>query len=85
MPPLSDRDYSVACGQLASFMGISLASARRKVDIRAVREGLRGVDDKIALAERMLAEIRASGVDMGDLFSAQLHTVGSDDNFMVED
>lgn len=85
MPPLSDRAYTVACGQLASCMGISLASARRKVDIRAVKEGLRGVDDKIVLAERMLAEIRASGVDMGDLFDAQLHTVGSDDNFMVED
>lgn len=85
MPPLSDRDYTVACGQLASCMGISLASARRKVDIRAVREGLRTTDDKIALAGQMLEELRASGIDMGDLFSAQLHTVGSDDNFMVED
>ena len=85
MPPISDRDYTIACGQLASCMGISLASARRKVDIRAVKEGLRAVDDKIALAVRMLEEIRASNVDMGDLFSAQLHTVGSDDNFMVED
>jgi len=55
------------------------------VDIRAVREGLRAFDDKIALAGRMLAEIQASGVDMGEMFDAQLHTVGSDDNFMVED
>lgn len=85
MPPLSDRNYTVACGQLASCMGISMASARRKVDIRAVKEGLRAVDDKIALAGRMLEEVRCSDIDMGDLFSAQLHTVGSDDNFMVED
>jgi hypothetical protein len=85
MPPISDRDYTVACGQLASCMGISLASARRKVDIRAVKEGLRAVDDKIALAGRMLEEIRSSGIDMGEVFDAQLHTVGSDDNFMVED
>ena len=42
-------------------------------------------DDKIALAARMLEELRCSGVDMGEVFDAQLHTVGSDDNFMVED
>jgi len=85
MPPISDRDYTVACGQLASCMGISLASARRKVDIRAVREGLRAVDEKIALAGRMLEEIRCSGIDMDELFSAQLTTVGSDEHFMLED
>jgi hypothetical protein len=33
----------------------------------------------------MLEEIRSSGIDMGEVFNAQLHTVGSDDNFMVED
>jgi len=85
MPPLSDRDYTVACGQLASCLGVSLASARRKVDIRAVGEGLRNVEEKIALAERMREEIQASGIDMGELLSAQLLTVGKDEHFMLED
>ena len=85
MPPLCDRDYSVACGQLASCLGVSLASARRKVDTRAVREGLRSVEEKIDLAGRMREEIQASGIDMGELLSAQLCTVGRDDQFMLED
>lgn len=85
MPPLSDRDYTMACGRLASCLGISLASARRKVDIRAVQEGLRAIDDKIALADRMFTEAQVSGVDVPSLLSAQLGTVGNDDNFMVED
>ncbi|MFM7086228.1 MAG: hypothetical protein ACKOXO_04450 [Cyanobium sp.] len=85
MPPLSDRDYTIACGRLASCLGVSLASARRKVDIRAVQEGLRAIDDKIALADRLLAEAEASGIDVPSMLSAQLGTVGNDDNFMVED
>jgi len=85
MASLSDRNYTIACGQLASYLGISLASARRKVDIRAVQEGLRASDEKIALSQRMLEEARSSGVDMGALLSAQLTTVGRDDQFMTED
>lgn len=85
MAYLSDRDYTIACGQLASQLGISLASARRKVDIRAVKEGMRATDEKIALCQTMLEEARNSGVDMGALLSAQLTTVGRDDQFMTED
>ena len=85
MASLSDRNYSIVCGQLASHLGISLASARRKVDIRAVQQGLRATEEKIALCHSMLEESRRSGIDIGALLSAQLTTVGRDDQFMTED
>jgi len=87
-PPMAgipDRDYNAACGRLASRLGISLAAARRRVDIRAAQESLRDTPDRIALAERMLAEAEASNVDNAARLTAMLQTVGNDDNFMIED
>lgn len=88
LPPMAgvpDRSYNAACGRLASRLGISQASARRKVDIQAAREGVRDPAGRIALAERMLAEATAAGIDNAVLFDAQLEAVGSDENFMTED
>jgi hypothetical protein len=55
------------------------------VDVRASQEGLRASAEKQQLAERMLAEVQAAGVDHGALFTAQLGAVGNDENFMTED
>lgn len=85
MPPPSDRAYATACGRLASALGISQASARRRVDLRALSEGLRSSEDKLLLAERMLAETEASGLDRGDLLSRQLLSLASEEYFMTED
>jgi hypothetical protein len=85
MSAIPDRHYNAACGRLASWLGISIASARRRVDIRAVREGLTDTAERIALAERMLAEAEASGVDTHALLDAQLTPLSSEENFMTED
>ncbi|MCX5947276.1 MAG: hypothetical protein NTY67_03515 [Cyanobacteria bacterium] len=85
MPAIPDRHYNAACGRLASQLGISLASARRKVDIRAVRDGIPDTSGKVALAVLMVEEAQASGVDAGAMLTAQLGTVGSDELFMTED
>ena len=85
MPALTDRPYKAACGRLASQLGLSLASARRKVDVRAVKDGIRDTNGKVALAGQMVEEAQASGVDAGAMLTAQLGTVGSDEYFMTED
>ncbi|MFN9644682.1 MAG: hypothetical protein ACK6BG_06090 [Cyanobacteriota bacterium] len=85
MVAIPDRQYNAACGRLASWLGISIASARRKVDIRAAREGLTDTAARIALAERMLAEAESSGVDARALLDAQLGALSSEENFMTED
>jgi hypothetical protein len=85
MPAIPDRNYNAACGRLASWLGISIASARRRVDIRAAREGLADTAERIALAERMLAEAEGSGVDNRALLEAQLGALSSEENFMTED
>jgi hypothetical protein len=85
MPAIPDRDYNAACGRLAGCLGVSIAAARRRVDIRAAQEGLHETAARIALAERMLAEAQASGVDYQALLEAQLGALSSEENFMTED
>ena len=85
MPAIPDRAYNAACGRLASQLGISLASARRKVDIKAAQAGVKDAAAKLELAETMLAEAQASGTDSHAVLTAQLGTVGNDAYFMTED
>lgn len=85
MSAIPDRNYNAACGRLATWLGISIASARRRVDIRAAQEGLSDTSARIALAERMLDEAQASGIDSQALLDAQLGAVSTEENFMTED
>jgi hypothetical protein len=85
MPGIPERSYNAACGRLASRLGISQSAARRKVEIRSAQEGVRDTASRQAIAERMLEEANAAGVDNGPLLTAQLEAVGNDENFMVED
>lgn len=85
MSAIPDRNYNAACGRLAGWLGVSIASARRRVDIRAAKEGLTETAARIALAERMLAEAQASGVDNQSLLDAQLVALRTEENFMTED
>jgi len=80
-----DRNYNAACGRLASRLGISQSAARRKVEIRSAQEGVRDSASRQAIAERMLEEANAAGVDNGSLLTDQLEAVGNDVNFMLED
>ena len=85
MAAIPDRHYNAACGRLAGWLGVSIASARRRVDIRAAQEGLSDTPARIALAERMLAEAQASGINTQALLDAQLMALSSEENFMTED
>ncbi|MEB3266766.1 MAG: hypothetical protein VKN13_09170 [Cyanobacteriota bacterium] len=85
MAGIPDRAYNAACARLASAMGISLAAARRKVDVQAAQADLRSSADKQALAERLLSEAQAAPQPITELLTAQLGTVGNDDRFMTED
>ena len=61
MPAIPDRHYNAACGRLASQLGLSLASARRKVDVRAVKDGIRDTAGKVALAGLIAAQLLGEG------------------------
>ena len=85
MAGIPDRAYNAACGKLASQLGISLAAARRKVDIKAAQAGLKDTASRVELAAQMLTEAEGNSNSNHALLTSLLEAVGNDDNFMVED
>ena len=89
MAPLEDHDYIKHCADLASCLSISIASARRQVELAAVRDGVKDLQTKKKIAQRLLDEIRSRPTLGKGTPSAQLDellkALAEDENFMVED
>ena len=85
MAPLEDRAYTQVCSRLATLLSISIAAARRKVELAAVREGVRDSQGKIAVAERLIEAASSSADSHGALLDDLLVAVASEMNFMDED
>ena len=89
MAALQDHDYLKICAELASCLSISIASARRQVELAAMREGVKDLDSRKAIAERLLQEAKSQASSSAKAASAQLDqllkAVAKDENFMVED
>ncbi len=77
------------CAELASRLSISLASARRKVELVAAKDDIKDLKSRKSIAERLLNEelIRRQSEDTSS--SAQLdellEALAEEENFMVED
>ena len=89
MAPLEDHAYMKVCAQLASLLSISLASAKRKVELAAVQEGVKDLAGRKLIAERLLNEARISNTQAEGSTSDQLdhllEALAGEDDFMVED
>ncbi len=86
MSPIEDHAYMKLCAELASSLSISIASARRQVELAAARDGVKNLDARKAIAENLLNKVRSSpekqnGAHLDELLKA----LASDENFMVED
>ena len=79
------------CAELASLKSISLASARRNIEIIAAQEGVRDPLGKKTIAERLIKEIKSelngkSGdATYGNQLDQLLEALSGEDNFMTED
>ena len=89
MAAIQDHALVKLYAELASCLSISLASARRKVELAASREEVRDLEGRKAIAERLLEEARSRPTEGADASGSQLdrllEAVASEENFMVED
>tara|TARA_Y100001968_G_scaffold172675_1_gene158064 strand:+ start:228 stop:497 length:270 start_codon:yes stop_codon:yes gene_type:complete len=89
MPTIEDHSFLKVCAQLASCLTISLAAARRKVDLEAAKQGVKGVQERKLIAENLLKEANTKSEDDNRRASAELDNLLSalseEENFMVED
>ena len=85
MPAPTDRAYATVTGNLASLLGISIASARRRVDQQAAREEIRDISGRVAIAERMIEQASGSSQAQTRLLDSLLTAETNEANYLDED
>ena len=89
MAAIQDQNYVKLCAQLATRLSISLASARRRVDQAAAREGRRDVEGRRAMAQSLLDALdndtNESNADNPERLNSLLSVSEGDGNFIIED
>ena len=90
MASIQDHAYLKVCAELASCLTVSIASARRQVELAADREGKRDAQSMKAIAQKLLAKARTlpSAGEAGSVsiqFDQLLEALAEEENFMTED
>ena len=89
MPLIEDHHYLKICAQLASSLSISIAAARRKVEVAAAKEGKKDLQSRKEIAQKILKQVIDDDQKQGDSASASfdqlLKALKEEENFMLED
>ena len=88
MAAIQDQTYVKLCAQLASRLSISLASARRRVDQAAAKEGRRDLEGRRAMAQSLIDSLDSDAEgdsNSPERLNALLSASEGDSNFMLED
>ena len=89
MAAIEDHAYLKICADLAKCLSISLAAARRKVEIEAARNEIRDSSGRKKIAQLLLGKALASSKNEKESSAVQLDelltALAEDENFMVED
>ena len=89
MPLIEDHHYLKLCAQLASYLSISIAAARRKVELAAAKEGKKDLNSRKEIAQKILnrtidEDKKQSGSSSAS-FDQLLKALKEEENFMLED
>tara|TARA_Y100001968_G_C19218826_1_gene648631 strand:+ start:289 stop:558 length:270 start_codon:yes stop_codon:yes gene_type:complete len=89
MPTIEDHSYLKICAQLASCLSISLAAARRKIELAAASQGIKELSERKSLAENLLKEAlqtcKNGNSEASSQFDSLLVALAEEENFMTED
>ena len=88
MYPINDREFLKICANIASILSISLASAKKKVEIQITNKACKTIDEKRKVAKEVYEICKqesAKGLNAIKLFDDLMKSLDGDDNFIVED
>ena len=89
MPLIEDHHYLKICAQIASSLSISIAAARRKVEVAAAKEGKKDLQSRKDIAQKILDQIIDENSKQNSSRSASfdqlLKALKEEENFMIED
>ena len=88
MYPINDREFLKICADIASVMSISIASAKKKVEIQITNKSCKTIDEKRKVAKEVYENCKKDGAN--DLNSIKvldnlMQSLDGNDNFLVED
>ena len=89
MPLIEDHHYLKICAQLASSLSISIAAARRKVEVVAAKEGKKDLQSRKVIAQKILDQSiedeTKQNLSASASFDQLLKALKEEENFMIED
>ena len=89
MPLIEDHHYLKICAQLASSLSISIAAARRKVEVAAAKKGKKDLQSRKEIAQKILdqtlKEDQEQSMSSSASFDNLLKALKEEENFMLED
>ena len=88
MYPINDREFLKICADIASLMSISLASAKKKVEIQITKKACKTIDEKRKVAKEVYETCKkdsANELNSIQLLNNLMQSLDGNDNFLVED
>ena len=88
MYSINDREFLKICADIASVMSISIASAKKKVEIQITNKACKTIDEKRKVAKEVYETCKkdnANDVNSIKLFDNLMKSLDGNDNFLVED
>ena len=87
MYPINDREFLKICADIASLMSISLASAKKKVEIQITNKACKTIDEKRKVAKEVYETCKKNNNDLNSikLFDNLMQSLDGNENFLVED
>ena len=88
MYPINDRQYLIICSKIAKILSISLASAKKKVEIEIAKKGSKTIEEKREVAKDILKlceKDNAKKISSSKILDKLMSTLENEDNFITED
>ena len=88
MYPINDRQYLKTCAEIAKIMSISLASAKKKVEIEIAKQGSKTINEKRQVAQDLLAKCEKNEntkLSSSKILDKLMESLNNEDNFLTED
>ena len=88
MYPINDRQYLKTCAEIAKLMSISLASAKKKVEIEIAKQGSKTINEKRQVAQDLLAKCEKNEdnkLSSSKILDKLMESLNNEDNFLTED
>ena len=86
---IKEHDYLKVCAELASFLSISIAAAKKKIDLACASKGVKDISSRKEIAKKLLQEATSTSLKDGNSTTNQLdhllEALAEEENFMIED